>query len=115
MMVTRPAVDVAGVTAVRLVLLTKVTPVPAALPKVTVAPDTKFIPLSVTRVPPVTGPEVGDTEYTTGGGLVAAAIRAVPKMTARTRSSRFVIIEDETEYCDTKRDVDEGRTDHLHE
>jgi len=49
----------AGVTAVKLVALPKETPVAAAPPMVTVAPSTKSVPVMVTLVPPVVGPETG--------------------------------------------------------
>ena len=43
------------------------TDVPAAAPNVTVvSPDTKLVPLTVTVVPPPSGPRVGDTEATVG-------------------------------------------------
>jgi hypothetical protein len=63
--VTAPAAP-AGVVAVIVVLLTTVTPVAAALPNVTVAPATKFVPVIVTAVPPVTDPLFGDTPVTVG-------------------------------------------------
>ena len=61
----------AGVVAVRLVLLTKLTPVAAAPPKLTVAPDTKLVPVMVTAVPPTVEPLPGATAVTLGGGGVA--------------------------------------------
>ena len=60
----------AGVVAVRLVLLTKLTPVAAAPPKLTVAPDTKLVPVMVTVVPPPVEPLPGATVVTAGGGRV---------------------------------------------
>jgi hypothetical protein len=54
----------AGVVAVIEVEFTKVTPVAAVPPKVTVAPLTKFVPVMVTAVPPMSGPLVGATEVT---------------------------------------------------
>jgi hypothetical protein len=42
------------------VALLTVTPVAAVPPKNTVAPETKFVPVIVTEVPPDGGPEVGD-------------------------------------------------------
>lgn len=45
---------------------TTVTPVAATPPKVTVAPETKFVPVIVTAVPPVVGPLLGDTLVTVG-------------------------------------------------
>ena len=63
--VTAPALP-AGVVAVILVLLTTVTLVAAVLPKVTVAPAAKFVPVIVTAVPPAGGPALGDTLVTVG-------------------------------------------------
>ena len=56
----------AGVVAVIVVLLTTTTFVAAALPKVTVAPLTKFVPVIVTLVPPDKGPLLGETLVTVG-------------------------------------------------
>ena len=56
----------AGVVAVMEVLLPNVTPVAAVPPKVTVAPDTKFVPVIVTGVPPAVVPDVGEIELTVG-------------------------------------------------
>ena len=56
----------AGVVAVIEVLLTNVTPVAAVPPNVTVAPDTKFVPVMVTGVPPRVVPDVGETDVTPG-------------------------------------------------
>jgi hypothetical protein len=58
----------AGVLAVIVVLLTTVTPLAAPPPIVTVAPVAKPVPVIVTAVPPVIGPDVGDTPVTVGGG-----------------------------------------------
>ena len=63
--VTAPALP-AGVVAVMVVLFTTTTLVAAALPKVTVAPVAKFVPVIVTAVPPATGPLFGDTPVTVG-------------------------------------------------
>ena len=65
---TAPA-EPAGVVAVRVVLLTKLTLLPELLPKATVAPEEKFVPVMVTAVPPAVGPELGDTELTVGAVL----------------------------------------------
>jgi hypothetical protein len=46
--------------------LTTATFVADALPKVTVAPEAKFVPVIVTDVPPVVGPLLGDTLLTDG-------------------------------------------------
>jgi hypothetical protein len=64
--VTAPALP-AGVVAVMLVLLTTATFVAAALPNVTVAPATKFVPVIVTAVPPSVDPLFGLTLLTVGG------------------------------------------------
>jgi hypothetical protein len=64
-----PAVP-AGVRAVSRVELEKVTLVAAAPPTVTVAPDTKFVPVSVIVVPPDVGPDVGETDVSVGAGVV---------------------------------------------
>jgi hypothetical protein len=46
--------------------LTTTTLVAADPPKETVAPDTKFVPVIVTGVPPPNGPETGATADTVG-------------------------------------------------
>jgi hypothetical protein len=56
----------AGVVAVIDVLLTTVTPVAAVFPNFTVAPEAKFVPVTVTAVPPATGPLFGLTAVTVG-------------------------------------------------
>ena len=56
--VTAPALP-AGVVAVICVPLTTTTFVAAALPKVTVAPAAKFVPVIVTAVPPAVDPLFG--------------------------------------------------------
>jgi hypothetical protein len=56
----------AGVTAVMRVLLTTTTLVAAAPPTVTVAPAAKFVPVSVTAVPPAVGPETGAIALSVG-------------------------------------------------
>jgi hypothetical protein len=58
----------AGVVAVIVVLLTTLTLVAALPPKLTVALAAKFVPVIVTAVPPVAGPEVGDTLLMVGAG-----------------------------------------------
>jgi hypothetical protein len=64
--VTAPALPEAGVVAVIVVLFTTVTFVAAVLPKVTVAPLAKFVPVIVTDVPPAIEPLLGDTFVTAG-------------------------------------------------
>jgi hypothetical protein len=66
--VTAPALP-AGVVAVILVLLTTTTFVAAALPKVTVAPEAKFVPVIVTAVPPNVVPLFGLTLVTVGAAI----------------------------------------------
>jgi hypothetical protein len=57
----------AGEVAVSEVAEATVTPVAATPPKLTVAPDAKFLPVTVTTVPPPVGPWVGLMEVTVGG------------------------------------------------
>jgi hypothetical protein len=47
---------------------TTLTFVAAAPPNVTVAPDTKLVPMMVTEVPPLVVPEFGETPVTVGAG-----------------------------------------------
>jgi hypothetical protein len=56
----------AGAVAVIEVLLTTVTLLAAVPPKLTVAPATKFAPVTVTAVPPLLDPELGEIELTVG-------------------------------------------------
>jgi len=65
--VTEPA-EFAGVVAVIVVLLATVTFVAAAVPNVTVAPETKLVPVMVTLVPPTVVPVFGETPVTVGVG-----------------------------------------------
>ena len=58
----------AGVVAVMVVLLVTETLVAAAPPKLTVAPETKLLPLSVTAVPPAVVPLLGVMPLIVGGG-----------------------------------------------
>jgi hypothetical protein len=69
--------DPAGVVAVIVVVLTTDTPVAAALPKVTVAPAAKFVPVMVTAVPPAVDPLFGDTLVTVGTGPTDGANVAI--------------------------------------
>jgi hypothetical protein len=64
---TAPAAR-AGVVAVIEVLFTTTTLVAAAPPKLTPAPAAKPVPVMVTAVPPLVGPELGLTRVTVGGG-----------------------------------------------
>jgi hypothetical protein len=75
--VTAPAVP-AGVTAVIVVLLTTTTLVAAAAPKVTVAPEAKFVPVIVTDVPPAVEPLFGDTPVTVGGATYVNPLARLP-------------------------------------
>src|SRR5205823_9167429 len=56
----------AAVVAVIIVLLATFTFVAALPPRVTVAPAAKFVPVIVTAVPPVAGPDVGEIPLTVG-------------------------------------------------
>jgi hypothetical protein len=56
----------AGVVAVIWVELTTVTAVAAALPKVTVAPDAKPVPVRVTALPPAVEPLAGEMPLRVG-------------------------------------------------
>jgi hypothetical protein len=49
--------------------LTTTTLLAAVLPNVTVAPAAKFVPVTVTAVPPVVAPVFGDTLLTVGGTM----------------------------------------------
>jgi hypothetical protein len=69
--VTAPALP-AGVVAVIVVAFTTVTPVAAAPPNVTVAPEAKFVPVIVTDVPPAVVPLFGLTLLTVGTGPLTA-------------------------------------------
>lgn len=60
----------AGAVARMVVGETKVTPVAAAVPKVTVAPFRKLVPVIVTVVPPLAVPWAGLTPLTVGAGLL---------------------------------------------
>jgi len=67
---TAPAVW-AGVVAVIDVLLTTFTAVAAVPPTLTVAPARKPVPVMVTPVPPLAGPEFGVIALTVGAGIGA--------------------------------------------
>jgi len=67
--VTAPAVWL-GVFAVIDVLLATATFVADVPPNFTVAPETKFVPVIVTPVPPAVDPEFGDTDVTVGAGAL---------------------------------------------
>ena len=58
----------AGAVAVIVVLLTTLTFVAAVVSNLTVAPETKLVPLIVTEVPPLVLPEFGETDVTAGAG-----------------------------------------------
>ena len=75
---TLPAAP-AGVVAVMVVLFTKVIAVAALLPRLTVAPATKFAPLIVIAVPPMVDPVAGVTLATLGAGkLYVNAFASIP-------------------------------------
>jgi hypothetical protein len=61
----------AGEVAVSEVIELSVTAVAAVAPKLTVTPVTKFVPVTVTVVPPAAGPEVGLRELTVGVEVLA--------------------------------------------
>jgi hypothetical protein len=63
-----PAVP-AGVVPRTCVALTNVTPVASTPFTRIVAPDTKLVPVTVIVVPPVVGPDVGDTDVTAGAAF----------------------------------------------
>ena len=62
---TAPA-GLGGVVAVMVALLVTATLVAATPPKLTVAPETKLLPLMVTEVPPLVEPAVGVRELILG-------------------------------------------------
>ena len=61
----------AAVVAVSEVLLTTVTLVAAVPPRLTVAPAAKPVPVTVTAVPPLLVPELGEIALTVGPALVS--------------------------------------------
>jgi hypothetical protein len=61
-----------------LVLLTTTTLVAAALPKVTVAPEAKFVPVMVTPVPPAVGPLLGLRLVTVGWPMYVNPLARLP-------------------------------------
>ena len=61
--------------------LTTVTLVAAVPPKLTVAPVEKPVPVMVTNVPPLVGPEVGEIAVTVGAGALLVATSKLSKMT----------------------------------
>jgi hypothetical protein len=75
--VTAPALR-AGVVAVICVPLTTTTLLAAVLPKVTVAPETKFVPVIVTAVPPAVEPLLGLAPVTVGGTTYANPLARLP-------------------------------------
>ena len=58
----------AGAVAVICVALLTVKPVAAVAPKVTAVAPEKLVPVTVTVVPPLVGPLVGEMEVTVGAG-----------------------------------------------
>jgi hypothetical protein len=58
----------AGVTAVTVVELTTTTLVAATPPTVTTPAPVRFVPVIVIEVPPLVGPELGDTDEIVGAG-----------------------------------------------
>ena len=78
----------AGVVAVIDVLFTRVTPVAAVPPKLTVTPVRKPVPLMVTVVPPPVVPELGVVKVTVGAGLEGEFGVVVPPPQPVKRSAR---------------------------
>ena len=66
---TVPA-DSAGDVAVMEVVEPTVTAVAVTVPNITVAPEAKLVPVMVTEVPPVVGPEVGLMPVTVGNAII---------------------------------------------
>ena len=64
--VTSTVPNPAGLVAVIDVALFTATPVAAAAPKATVSPAAKPVPLMDTVVPPLSGPDAGETPVTVG-------------------------------------------------
>ena len=62
---TTPAAP-AGAVTVTWVAETTVTDVPTTVPNLTVVAPDRLVPVTVTRVPPATGPAVGLTDVTVG-------------------------------------------------
>ena len=60
------------------VLPATVTPVAAVPPKLTVAPDTKFVPVIVDPVPPPIGPVAGLTAVIVGAAVKVNPLDSVP-------------------------------------
>ena len=77
----------AGVVAAIDVLLTTRTPVAAVLPRLTVNPDRKPVPVMVTEVPPSAVPVLGVVEVTAGAGLPVACPRKRKVAICMTQSS----------------------------
>ena len=91
--VTSTVPDPAGeVTVIEVGELT-VTPVAALPPKETVSPAAKFVPVTVTGVPPDTDPEAGETALTVGAGEVSRSTSRSPAKSSpgcsRHRCCRF--------------------------
>jgi hypothetical protein len=78
--VTWATPEPAGEVAVSEVAEATVTPVAAVDPKWTVAPAAKFVPVTLTVVPPAAGPLLGETAVTVGTDEVAPgdAVRRAP-------------------------------------
>jgi hypothetical protein len=86
---TKPAAW-AGVTASISVELTTTTAAAATPPKTTPAPGTKFVPISITEVPPAAGPEIGETllNVVAGARVYVKALVRVPSWLSGFRTMR---------------------------
>ena len=68
-----PPFVTAGVVQVMVVVEVTLTLLHARPPKLTVAGETKFVPVIVTEVPPVVGPPTGEMAETVGGLMYVKA------------------------------------------
>src|SRR5208282_1462357 len=85
---TGPALVLAGVVKVILVLLSTATLVAAAPPKFTNAPIRKLAPVSVTVVPPAVEPIAGEIDVSVGGGFCPKESGLMIKTQADNSSAR---------------------------
>jgi len=74
-MFTAPTEDTAGLVAVTDVDVDETT-VPAVVPKRTAVAPERFVPVTVTVVPPLVGPTAGDTPVTAGSTKIAVPLSA---------------------------------------
>src|SRR4051794_17442113 len=93
-----------GAVTVSLVADSTVTPAPAVVPKRTVLAPVKLVPLTVTLVPPVELPDVGDTAVTDGSVAASATTgRATPPVITRPTPSRVIRARDSARFKRTLR------------